>query len=105
MPVLSREASGPQYHIRATSDFALTAVKAENDLVRHRSRRLHKTRGGGECSQYLSNRDCFAIAAKPAGCPAATADRPGAKSGFSDHHAARSEWSPRKVHHSILRLE
>src|ERR1700688_1166710 len=65
---ISREAPGPQHHIRATSDFALTAVKAENDLMRHSSRRLHKTRGGGECSQYLLSRDCFAIAAKPAGC-------------------------------------
>ena len=44
MLCISREASGPQHHIHATSVFALTAVKAENDLMRHSSRRLHKTR-------------------------------------------------------------
>jgi hypothetical protein len=45
------------------------------------------------------------VLGSPAECPAAAADRPGAKSGFGDQDAARAEGSLRKVHCSILRLK
>src|SRR3979490_3312916 len=36
------------------------------------------------------------VLGSPAECPAAAADRPGAKSGSRDHHAAGAEWTLRK---------
>src|ERR1700680_3467075 len=57
-----------------------------------------------ECVTHGRQRNAAAFR-PPAERPAATADRPGAKSGFGDHHAARAERSLWKVHRSILQLE